>query len=78
MKYRSNLSKMGAILLLFASCQSPAIITKQQATCVYNDGTIARFEYKRTEHLNRIVTTYQARAGRYEVGQKYVIKIVSK
>lgn len=67
-----------AILILFASCQSPAIITKQQATCVYNDGTIARFEYKRTEHLNRIVTTYQARAGRYEVGQKYIIKIISK
>ena len=67
-----------AILLLFASCRTPAIITKQRAVCVYNDGTIARFEYKRIEHLNRIVTTYEARAGRYEVGQKYVVKIISK
>jgi hypothetical protein len=59
MKYRCKLSKMGAILLLFASCQSPAIITKQQATCVYNDGTIAFYEVTEFKHLNKVVTTYQ-------------------
>jgi hypothetical protein len=63
-----------AILLLFASCRTPAIITKQQATCVYNDGTIAFYEVTEFKHLNRIITTYQGPPV-VECGKKVVIKI---
>ena len=64
--------------LLLASCQNPAIIVKQRAVCVYNDHRRAEFDYRRTEHLNPIVTSYSARPGKYEVGRVYIIKIVSK
>ena len=50
----------------------------QRAVCVYSDQHRAEFEYRRTEHLNPIVTSYSARAGQYEVGQIYIIKIISK
>jgi hypothetical protein len=64
------------LLVLFASCQSPAIITKQRAVCVYSDQHRAEFEYRRTEHLNPIVTTYSAQPGQYEVGRVYIVKII--
>jgi hypothetical protein len=66
------------LLVLLASCSTPSIVTKQRAVCVYNDQHRAEFEYRRTEHLNPIVTTYSARPGKYEVGRVYIIKIISK
>ena len=48
----------------------------QRAVCVYSDQHRAEFEYRRTEHLNPIVTSYSARAGQYEVGRVYIIKII--
>lgn len=57
------------------ACQSPAIVTEQKALCTYSDSRVARFEYRRTEHLNQAVTTYEAEPRNYKVGQTYVIKI---
>ena len=59
-----------------ASCQSPAIVTHQKALCTYSDSRVARFEYRRTEHLNQAVTIYEAEQRNYKVGQTYVIKII--
>lgn len=66
------------LIVLLASCRTPAITTSQRAVCVYSDQHRAEFEYRRTEHLNPIVTSYTARPGQYEVGQVYIIKIISK
>lgn len=66
------------LIVFLASCSTPSIVTKQRAVCVYNDQHRAEFEYRRTEHLNPIVTTYSARPGKYEVGRVYIIKIISK
>lgn len=68
----------GVLLVLLASCSTPAIVTKQRAVCVYSDQHRAEFEYRRTEHLNQIVTTYSAQPGQYEVGRVYIVKIISK
>jgi hypothetical protein len=67
----------GIILLaiLLTSCQSPAIVTQQKALCTYSDRRVARFEYRRTEHLNQAVTIYEAEPNRYVVGRSYVIVI---
>jgi len=62
------------ILSLF-SCTTPAIVTQQKALCTYSDSRVARFEYRRTEHLNQAVTTYEAEQINYKVGQTYVIVI---
>ena len=72
----TKLTKPLAALLLFASCQSPAIVTQQKALCTYSDSHVARFEYRRTEHLNQAVTIYEAEQRNYKVGQTYVIKII--
>jgi hypothetical protein len=64
------------LIILLASCSTPAIVTKQRAVCVYSDQHRAEFEYRRTEHLNPIVTSYSARPGKYEVGRVYIIKII--
>ena len=72
----AKLTKPLAVLLLFASCQSPAIVTQQKALCTYSDSHVARFEYRRTEHLNQAVTIYEAEQRNYKVGQTYVIKII--
>ena len=67
----------GIILLtiLLTSCTTPAIVTQQKALCTYSDSRVARFEYRRTEHLNQAVTIYEAEPRNYKVGQMYVIKI---
>ena len=63
------------VLLAVSSCTTPAIVTQQKALCTYSDSRVARFEYRRTEHLNEAVTIYEAEPRNYKVGQTYVIKI---
>lgn len=63
------------IFMFTCACQYPAIVTQQKALCTYSDSRVARFEYRRTEHLNQAVTIYEADPRNYKVGQTYVIKI---
>jgi hypothetical protein len=75
MKYRRNLSKMGAILLLFASCQTGAITTTEKGKCVDIDEKWAYFEiyYNCKRPYPCVKTAYTKNSGKYKVGQTYKI-----
>ncbi len=80
MKNRRNLCKMGAILLLFASCRTGAITTTEKGKCVNIDEKWAYFEiyYNCKMAYPCVKTAYARNNGKYQLGKMYRLTQVLK